>query len=57
MLHDLFTIGINGKTSEGLNTSASNCMCIPSQTHKEAKFNLVNPLAGYKLAGANFIHC
>ena len=57
MLHNLFTIAINGKTSEGLNTSASNCMCIPSQTHKEAKFNLVNPLAGYKLAGANFIHC
>ena len=28
MLHDLFTIGINGKTSGGLNTSASNCMCI-----------------------------
>ena len=25
MLHDLFTIGINGETSGGLNTSASNC--------------------------------
>ena len=24
MLHDMFTIGINGKTSGGLNTSASN---------------------------------
>ena len=29
MLHDLFTIGINGKTSKGLNTSASNCMLMP----------------------------
>ena len=26
MLHDLFIIGINGKTLGGLNTSASNCM-------------------------------
>ena len=25
MLHDLFTMEINGKTSGGLNTSASNC--------------------------------
>ena len=25
MLRDLFTIGINGKTSGGLNTSASTC--------------------------------
>ena len=26
MLHDLFTIGINGKTSGGFNTFASNCI-------------------------------
>ena len=25
MLQDLFTIGVNGKTSAGLNTFASNC--------------------------------
>ena len=28
MLHNLLTVGINGKTSGGLNTSASNCMSL-----------------------------
>ena len=30
MLHDLFTRGINGKMSGGLNTSASNCSLVVS---------------------------